>query len=400
MEVQVLLSLALILLVAKIFGEIAERLRFSSMVGEVIAGIVLGPVLGLVVATPFLEQISRFGILFLLFIIGLSTNFDMVKKDIYTASILAIGGCGLSFVLGFLIGYILFNSLNIAIFLGVALLSTSTAITMRSIIDIGEFKTKLYNILLAIDMADEVLAILALSLFTTYAIFGYVEIWKVFGLFFVVIGFFLFIISFGSKIIGRALRIFQSMHDEQIIVTVSLAIVFIVAFASESVSIAGVTGAFLAGMAMSKSPITESVIIPKIKIIGYGFFIPLFFAYSAIILDITAFLSYFWIILLLVIIGFTAKFLGCGIFSGYFGFKRREQNIIGIGMLPHGEYSILIAQIALGYSIITRQLYTSVIAFVLITIILTPILLWLIYGKTYSFKNIRPQWKRIIIPGE
>jgi Kef-type K+ transport system membrane component KefB len=394
MEVGILLSLAILLFVAKIFGEIAERIKMSSMVGEVIAGIVVGPVLGLVLPGDFLSQIASFGIIFLLFIIGLSTNFESVKSNVYTGSILAILACGLSFTLGFLAGYILLNSVMNGIFLGLALFSTSTAITMRSVIDVGEFKTKVYDVLLSIDMADEVLAILALSLFTSYITFGSVEIWKAFGLFFVVIGFFLFIVTFGTKIIGRALSIFQGMRNDEIIVALSLAIVFIIAFASESVYVAAATGAFLAGMAMSKSPITEPVLIPKMKIIGYGFFIPLFFAYSAVLLDLSAFTTYAWLIAVLVIFGFISKFVGAGIFSGYFGFKRREQNIIGIGMLPRGEYSILIAQVALVAGIITAQIYTAAIAFVLISILLTPVLLRVMYGE-HSLKTFSSKMSRI-----
>lgn len=394
MEVGILLSLALLLFTAKIFGEIAERIKISSMVGEVFAGIIVGPVLGLVLPGDFLSQIAGFGIIFLLFIIGLSTNFESVKKNVYTGSILAIIGCGLSFIAGFLAGYVLLNSFNDGLFLGLALLSTSTAITMRSIIDVGEIKTKVYDMLLSIDMADEVLAILALSLFTSYITLGGVEIWKAFGLFFVVIGFFLFIITFGTKLIGRALGVFQGMRNDEIIVALSLAIVFLVAFASENVYVAGATGAFLAGMAMSKSPITEPILIPKMKIIGYGFFIPLFFAYSAVLLDLTAFTTYAWLIIILVILGFVAKFFGAGITSGYFGFKRREQNIMGIGLLPRGEYSILIAQTALVAGFVSAQIYTVAIGFVIISILLTPVLLRVMHGE-HSLKTFSGKMSRI-----
>jgi Kef-type K+ transport system membrane component KefB len=375
MDIGILLSIALILLAAKIFGEIAERLKVSALVGEVFAGILLGPILLWVTPSPLLGQIANFGILFLLFIIGLETNFDYVKKEVYTGSYLAIAGCGLSFIFGFLVGLLIFNSVGIGVFLGFAILSTSTAITMRSLVDIGEFKTKIYNICLAIDIADEVLAILALSLLTAFLSYGSVRIWDVVGLFFAILGFFLLIITVGSKFIGRCLRVFQTMRDEQVIVAISLVIVFLVAFASENIGIAGVTGAFLAGVAMSKSHLTEPIIIPKMKIIGYGFFIPLFFAYSAVLMDINALVTSAGLIILLVAVGLVAKLIGAGFFAGLFNFDRKEQFMIGISMLPRGEYSILIAQIALGASILSKELYTVIIAFVLITVILTPIIL-------------------------
>src|SRR3989338_11588659 len=89
LEVQVLLDIAIILIAAKILGEIAQRLKFSSLVGEVIAGLVVGPLLGIVHPSALLSQVASFGILFLLFLIGLNTKFDEFKKDIYRGSFLA-----------------------------------------------------------------------------------------------------------------------------------------------------------------------------------------------------------------------------------------------------------------------------------------------------------------------
>lgn len=383
MDVSILLSIALILLFAKIFGEIAERMKVSALVGEIFAGILLGPILLWVTPSEILAEVAGFGILFLLFLIGLETNFDHVKKEIYPGSYLSIAGCGLSFVFGFLTGLFIFNSFDIGLFLGFAILSTSTAITIRSLSNIGEFKTKLYNIALAIDMADEVIAILAISLLTAYFTYGGIMLWEIAAMFFAILGFMLLIITVGSKFIGRCLRAFQTLRDEQIIVAISLVIVFLVSFASENVGIAGVTGAFLAGIAMSKSHLTEPIIIPKMKIIGYGFFIPLFFAYSAVLMDLGALFTSWDLILLLVVLGLIGKLVGVGVLSRIFRFRGREQAALGISMLPRGEYSILIAQIALGAAIITAELYTVVIAFVLITIIMTPILLRFIHGKRF-----------------
>jgi len=375
LEVVLLLDIALILLVAKIFGEITERVGISSLVGEVFAGIILGPVLAIVKPNGFLEQIAGFGIIFLLFLIGLHTNFDDVKKDVYKGSVLALLGGGFSFIGGLIAGTLLFNSMNTGIFLGAAMLSTSTAITLRSLIDIGEVKTRVYEASLAIDMADEVMAILALSLLVTYFTYGAVQIWTVVALFFAVVGFFLVVTTVGARVVAHFLELFKGMMDEQILVSIPLVIVFVIAFLSEEVGIAGVTGAFLAGVAMSKARLTESIIIPKIKIIGHGFFIPIFFAYSAVIFDLTTLETSTGIIILLLIVGALAKLIGAGYFSKFYKFDKREQLLIGIGMIPRGEYSIVISQIALAAGMITNQLYTVVVSFAIISIIITPILM-------------------------
>lgn len=374
-ETILLLNIALLLIVAKIFGEIAERLKISAMVGEVVAGLMLGPILLVVMPNEFLEQLASFGILFLLFLIGLSTHYEQVKKDIYTGSFLAISGTMLSLVFGFVAGWLIFDSIEVGIFIGIAILSTSTAITIRSLIDAGELHTRVYEMALAIDMADEVIAILALSLLTTFFTLGGVQIGEIVALFFIILGLIVVIMSAGAKIVGRTLSLVQKMRDEQILVAVPLVIVFLVAFISESVGVAGVTGAFLAGMMLSQSHLTKPSILPKMKTLGYGFFIPLFFAYSAVILDLSALIEFWWLILLLVVLGIAAKAFGVGFVSRYYGLRGREQRLLAASMIPRGEYSIVIAQIALSAAIITATLYTIIIAFVIITILITPIIL-------------------------
>jgi Kef-type K+ transport system membrane component KefB len=202
-----------------------------------------------------------------------------------------------------------------------------------------------------------------------------VQIWTVAALFFAVIGFFLLITSAGAKIVAKFLDFFRGMKDEQILVSIPIVIIFAVAFLSEEVGIAGVTGAFLAGMVMNKSKLRETVIEPKMKIIGYGFFIPLFFAYSAIIFDISALVTYWPVVALLLAVGSVAKVVGCGYFARFYKFGRREQLLMGLGMIPRGEYSIVIAQIALAAAVITTQIYTVMLTFVVLSILITPVLL-------------------------
>ena len=387
-DVNLLFSIAVLLFVAKVFGEIAERMKVSSLVGEVLAGILLGPLLRIVTPDPMLAQIAGLGIIFSLFIIGLNTKFEDSRENVYSGSIIALIACGLSFLGGFLLGYLIFGEIIVGVFLGIAILSTSTMMTFRSLMDIGEVKTKASRFLLIVDMADEVIAVLALALITSYIAYGSVQIWNVVALFFVVLGFFLVILTFGTMAVNRLLSFFQSMKDEQMLVSIPLFIMFIVAFLSEQASVAAVTGAFLAGMAMNRSHLTESIILPKTKIIGNGFFIPLFFAYSAVLIDLSVLASSLWIVVLLLAVGIAAKIIGAGFFSRFFGYSRSEQLIIGIGMIPRGEYSIIIAQLALTAAFfderlhsIFAQLYGPIIVFVLLSIIVTPLFFRLVKKK-------------------
>lgn len=375
MTATLLLSIALLLIFAKILGYIFERLHLSSLVGEILAGILLGPILGFVKPDATLQEIAEIGIIFFLFLIGLSTKLDEFKQRVYSSSVIALAGSVLSFIFGFSLGLVIFQKTEIAILLGVALMSTSTAVSIRSVIDSGRFHTPAGKALITVNIADEVIALLALALLGTYSNLGAIRLGEVFTLFLAVLGFFFFILTFGSKVVGQALHFSQKLKDEQILITTAIAVVFIVSFISEHVGVAAVTGAFLAGMAMSKSPLTESSIIPKAKTIGYGFFIPLFFAYSSIIFNLTAFISYFWLVLLLLVVGVLGKAIGCGLFSGFFGYSKSDRRVLSLAMIPRGEYSIITAQIVLGASLITNEIYTVILGLVLLSIIITPVVM-------------------------
>ncbi|MBI5061341.1 MAG: cation:proton antiporter [Candidatus Aenigmarchaeota archaeon] len=388
-EVRILLDIALILIFAKIFGEIAERIKLDPLIGQIFAGLLLGPILLWVQPTQLLEFLSFLGIIFLMFLMGLSTRFDEVKKDLYTGSALAVSGAALSFIAGFIIGELVFNSFNIGLFLGIAIMSTSTAIPIKSLIDMGELKSRIGRMIVVTAMADDIISMLGVSFLTTYFTIGIVQLWQTVALFFTIIGFVLIILTFGSKISNGVLSVFQRMRDENILVTFPIAIVFILAFLSQRVGVAAVTGAFLAGMAMSKSVFNDPIISPKVRTIGYGIFIPIFFAYSAIIIDMSKLLSYWWFILILLAAGITAKMVGCGGLSRLFGFKGREQGIMAIGMIPRGEYGIIVSQLAFGLGIITGELYAAAIGFVIVTIILTPILMRLFVHSQTKYMKVK-----------
>ncbi len=374
MNVTLFLWIAILLLLAKIFGEITERLKMSSLVGEIFAGILAGPILHLVMPDILLEQIAGIGVLLFFFIVGLSIKFDDIKKDVYAGSVLALGGTLLSVVAGFLVGYVFFNDVNIGIVLGIAFLSTSDVITMRTLMEKGELNTKAGKMIIMVNMADDVVGIIALSLLSMY-ISATIEIWQTALLFFGILGFFLFILTFGSKFINAFLELFQKMRDEQILLSISLVIMFFVVWLSENIIFVGIVGAFLVGMAMSKSSVAGPVVMPKVKTIGYGFFIPLFFAYSAILLDLSSLLESFWLILALVAVGVLAKLFGSGFLSRIFRFKGRDQLLIGISMIPRGEYGIIVGQIALTAAMITAQTYTAIVSAIIVTVVLAPVLM-------------------------
>ncbi|MDI6721258.1 MAG: cation:proton antiporter [Candidatus Aenigmarchaeota archaeon] len=370
----ILLEIAIILIFAKIFGEITQRLKLSSIVGEVLAGVVIGSLFHFR-PDHFLEIIAGIGILLLVFLIGLQTKFEEIRSDIYRGSLLAILGSVLTFIGGIILGDIIFGSLNTGIVIGVAMVSTSTAIPIKALIDRGQIRTPAGKILVIIAVADDIIAILALSLMSTYFSGTAINIWNIVVLFLVMLGFIFFTLTAGSKAVEKIIS-FVGYHikDEQALITAPIAVALATAALSQRLDIAAVTGAFVAGMIMSKGVFTKSIIIPKLETIGFGFFIPIFFAYSGMLMDLSSINQTWWIITALLIVGSATKMVGSGLFSRIFGYNAREQAVIAISMVPRGEYGIVISQLALAMGIISSDVYTILLSFVVVTIIITPFL--------------------------
>jgi len=371
---EILLDLALIILFANVLGEITRRMKMSPLVGQITAGLIAGPVLGIVHPNEVLEIFSFLGIMILAFLIGLETRFADIQKDVYVGSALAISGALLTFIAGFLVGDIIFADWKTGIVLGIAMISTSTAIPLKILIDRGQYHTRMGKVFAIMAIADDVIAILALSLLVAFFSGAGISFTKVSSLFFAILGFIFLVYTVGDKLINKFVNAFTIMHDENIFLAIPMAIVFVVAFVSESIGLAAISGAFLTGMALSRSELKNSLITPKINVLGYSFIIPVFFAYSALFIDIPTVYRHYNVILLLLFAGVIAKAIGSGYFSRFAGFDSRAQRIFAIGMIPRGEYGIVISQVALARGLVSTEIYTLLISFIVLTVILAPIL--------------------------
>ncbi|HIG97205.1 MAG TPA: cation:proton antiporter [Candidatus Aenigmarchaeota archaeon] len=375
---QFLLAIGLLILFAKIFGEVAERYGIASLVGEIVAGILLGPILGWVLIGSFLNSFLTFGIIFLLFIAGLEVKFEDIKNYAYKASFLAATGGLISLLLGFMVGMIFFGDFLISIAIGTVMISTSNGALFLLLMKTGEFDSKTGKLIVAITIADDVVGILMLSFFNMY-ISQSVAISSLFSVFLVSIGFYLFILTIGSRVIGKALNKINIFRDEQILFSIPIAIVFALAFFTNQIGLSVATGAFLAGMAMANSQFAEPVITAKVNIVSRGFLLPLFYASIGALLIFTN-LNIF-LIISIIIASMLGKFIGCGVLSKFTGSTWEEVKLIGISMMPRGDENIALLQIVVLLGVITNEIYTSLAVAIVITTILAPILMKLAYRR-------------------
>jgi len=372
MVAEILLSLGLLLLFAKILGEFAERLGVASLVGEIAAGIFIGPLLGLAQLGEFLNVILLLGIVFLLFYSGLEVKLEDIKSDMYTASALAFLGGLASALLGFAVGYYFFNDFIAALVIAIVLISTSNGTVFRILAKIGKFKSPIGHLIIATSIADDVVGILALSFFTSFVLKSGVYFNELFTLLLVSLGFYLFLLTAGTRFFNNVLGITGLFRDEQIFLVMPVSIAFLVSLFTENLGLSFATGAFLTGMAMSKSRFAEPIIVPKMSVISNGFIIPLFYATVGSLLIFEG-INYSLVVLLLL-----AALLGKMILlvAGYvIGLTTNEAKLLGVVMTPRGDSNIVIAQIALLLGAISLQVYSSLIFVIIATTLLAPILL-------------------------
>jgi Kef-type K+ transport system membrane component KefB len=258
------------LLLGKILGDLMARLGFSSLIGQIMAGILLGPMcLNAMAVFPEIssdmELLTGLAIIFMMFIMGLSIDFEKVMgESLYSAAILSILGGTVTFVTTMGITALLGFSVNQALLVGISFISTSTAIGYLVLTSFGDRHSKVFKMIMAAGISDDIYAILALALFMMYLNQG-VDLKSAFSLFLLVLGFIIVMLRFGRTFTDRLIQYFRKSPDEQSIISFSLILMFLISFLSQSVQIASVTGAFLAGTILARSPLSYKVITPRIE---------------------------------------------------------------------------------------------------------------------------------------
>lgn len=396
-EASILFELLLMLLLGKVLGDLVKWLGFSPLIGQIIAGIILGPMLLNAVGVIWqLDEITNLGILFMMFLMGLSVDFEkLMQKNVYKASFISICGGLLTFLAATVVTMLLGFELNTSILVGIAFISTSTAIGFMVLNEIGDKYSNVFKTIMAVGTTDDIFAMLALAIFVTYVTTGSgVDIKAAFVLFLCVLGFIMFILWFGRSISEKLISWTVSSSGETSVITVALIIMFLVAFLGEHIKVAAVTGAFLAGTILARSPFSYKIITPKIEAVSEGLFIPLFFVYTGVRINIDQMvcstpLDLFiikipidvFLFLGLVMVVMAGKYVATyGAAWAMGGYRHDELHKMGLAMTPMGEYTLVIGQLGLiaplsGILAGTQQIYSVLALVVLITSILTPILL-------------------------
>lgn len=383
---EILKSLAIILVSAKVCGLLAAKLKAPQVVGEIIAGLLIGPsVLGFVGQSEFIAGLAEIGVVLLMFFAGLETNLKDLAKTGWKALLIACAGVGVP-LLG---GYILYScyygfapsgsdEFYTALFIGVIMTATSVSITVASLQELGYLKTSTGTTIMSAAIIDDVIGIIVLTF-----VIGMkdpstnpVSVVTSTVLFFA-----------GALISGIIIyKIFKKLdrrypHTRRIPIF-GFVLAFALAYIAEKYfGIADITGAYVAGIILCNIKDSE-YIARKVDVSSYMIFAPVFFCSIGLKTSIGDMdMSLLLFCILFVIVALVTKIVGCGLMSRLLKFSWNDSLKVGVGMMTRGEVALIVAQKGLSVGMVESKYFTAVILMIIASSILTPIILKYLYTR-------------------
>lgn len=379
-------SLAIIIISAKVFGILARKCKIPQVVGEIIAGLLIGPsLLGFVDSTDFLSQMAEIGVILLMFSAGLETD---LKELIKTGPIALLIACAGVFVplAGGTLYYSLFYGISSiqspdfieAVFIGTIMTATSVSITVETLKELGYLKSRVGTTVLAAAIIDDIIGILVL----TFVISFRASSVRLSTVCLQTVLFFVFAIGVGFIFFHLFRLIDKRWPHTRRIPIAGLALCFAMSYIAERYfGIADITGAYVAGIILCSIGDSD-YIARKMDINSYMLFGPIFFASIGLKTDIRDFSAS----ILLFSIGFAivalaTKIIGCGLMAKACKFNMSDSLKIGVGMMTRGEVALIVSQKGLSVGLISPVYFSSVILLILVSSVSTPVILKALFSR-------------------
>jgi Kef-type K+ transport system membrane component KefB len=388
---QILLSMGLIVIVAKYFGILARKIGIPEVAGMIVAGLILrflpwfrnfggqDPNLIYNETNQFISYMSEIGVILIMFSAGLSTNLKSLIKSGVKSTIIAAFGVITPLIMGTIMaccfwGFNKFGSLEFfkCVFIGTILTATSVSITVAVLKEFGKIKTDVGQTIISAAIIDDVFGIIVLTIVLGVSSGSG-------GYFMVILKTLLFFLCafVAGFVIYKLFQWYDNRHPRSHRIPIyALGVALIFAFCAEKFfGIADITGAYIAGIVLCNLH-DASYMESKIDINSYMFFSPIFFASIGLKTDLSGMtLEILFFAIAFVIVGCISKIIGCGGISKALGFSWKESYQIGLGMMVRGEVALIVATKGLSSGLIDSQYFTAVILLIITSSMLVPILL-------------------------
>ena len=390
----IVITISVLLFAAKIFAELFHRIKMPVVLGELLAGIIVGPfALGgipivsgepLVILDETVRHIGEISAIVILFIAGLEiTPREFLKGG---AASFTVGSIGV--IVPFFVGYYVFTAIIgleaiQSLLIATALTATSIAISIQVLTELGKMKSKEARLILGAAIVDDILAIAALSVVTTMVQTGNTtpNVIDISFLILKILGLFAVVLVGAILIVPRILHVERLWRSEGSVEGITTAAFFGTAGIAAFVGLSPIVGAFSIGMAVASTRVIKQIeeYVSKLGII----FAPLFFAIIGAQVDLRGVnLNVLYVAGIMVAVAIITKLIGCGLPAMIFlkGNKTKAMKV-GIGMISRGEVGLIVAGVGVSSGALSTDIYTSVIIMVAVTTIITPIWLKMAYKK-------------------
>ncbi len=392
MDYSFLLFLGIILLSTKAFGLISKKIKLPQVVGALCAGLILGPaVLGIIKETTFFTDLSELGVIVLMFTAGLETDIHELKKTGKASFLIALLGVLVPLGGGFLLAYFFHvgTSDNLPtsstlqyMFIGIVLTATSVSISVETLKELGKLNTRAGNAILGAALIDDILGIIALTIITSLAGSGVnigIVLLKIVGFFVVAI--------LAALLYHFLITKWRERDKRDLRRHVIISFVFCLALsyvAERFFGVADITGAFVAGLAISNSK-SVTYISNRFETLSYMLLSPVFFASIGLkMTKISLSGTLIAFTLLLVLVAIITKIIGCGLGAKICKYSNKESLQIATGMVSRGEVALIVATKGQAVGLMGQEVFTPIVIMVVATTIVTPILLKFVFGKDKS----------------
>ncbi len=364
-------DLAIILFAAKLGDELFKRIGQPAIVGEILAGLLIGPsVLGIVEPGETIEVFAELGVVFLLFWVGLETKLSDMREVGSTAAIVGVSGVVVPFAAGAAAGLLFGESASTSLFIGSALAATSVGITSAVFAELKLLTTRAARTVLGAAVIDDILALLLVAVAVGIAADGGVDVASILISAGLAFGFVALFALAGTAVMRKAPQLLHAPRFSESPLLPAVILCLGIAALAANIGLAAVIGAFLAGMIVAETkeqhPI-EDEIAPL-----YAFFTPFFFASIGLALDLDVLLEPET---LLVVVGLSALAVVTKLLGAWPGARRlggREAKIVALGMVPRGEVGIIVAGIGSVTGVVDAELFAAIVGMSIVTTLIVP----------------------------
>mgnify|MGYP000648560992 CR=1 FL=1 len=391
---EVFLALGLALILGKLFEEVFVRLGAPPVIGDLVAGLILGKtLLGVYPVTDVVNVFSWFGITLLLFYAGLETRYREFMKHVPTYGLITVGEVFSAFLLGYIIGVCFGYTPLKAYFIGTILVATSVSLSVRTLIEIDKLTTIEGRTVLGIAVLDDLAALIIIVAGTSLATMGSFNIIELLRIAITAFTAWFLIVFSLHRLSSRLARYAIKLHVEESLFAIIFGIFALLAYLAKYIGISYLVMAYAVGLAFSEvrgvRRVAESVRALSIP------FSTLFFMMTAATIDIRIVMNpnYVPFYIVMVATAFAGKILGGGLASYIMGYPLWSALRVAVGLFPRAEFCIIAAYLAVTKGILSYEAYLAALMIVLVTNFLTPPILKAVYLRGPEVTSIKPRWK-------